>query len=73
MISPSTAAVLFSVTALGGTLARPSPYSRTAGPEFDKSSRKFFFLSFEGGPVTPDFGLDRIAKEEAGPLLVVFD
>jgi len=31
---------------LGGPLTLPSPYSRTAGPEFDKSSKKFSFRAF---------------------------
>jgi hypothetical protein len=38
MISPSP------VTSSGGPVALPSPYSRTAGPEFDKSSKKFCFF-----------------------------
>jgi hypothetical protein len=29
-------------TLSGGPVARPSPYSRTAGPEFDSSSRFLF-------------------------------
>jgi hypothetical protein len=28
----------------GGPIALPSPYSRTVGPEFDKSSKKFCFF-----------------------------
>lgn len=64
MISPFTAAVFFSVTALGGTVARPSPYSRTGGPEFDKSPRKFFFFRL-GGPRRLILDFDRTATEEA--------
>jgi hypothetical protein len=33
---------------LGGTVALPSLYGRTAGPEFDNSSRKFCFFRQKG-------------------------
>src|ERR1017187_3284543 len=39
MISPFSCNGLLPVTALGGPVALPSRYSRTAGPEFDKSSK----------------------------------
>ena len=57
-------------------VARPSPYSRTVRPEFDKSSKNFFFfrtseLRLAPGQLILDF--ERITTEEAAPLIAVFD